>query len=273
MRYTVQLHERILSIADTESGSPLAPKNAFRGTIKGISSKSRYRLIKKLAKINRPDEPIFITLTYRSFTDCFVDWKTHLDNWRRRISASFPEYAGVWRLEFQKRGAPHYHVLLWLGKEVPLADFQRRCTEIWCRCIGQTDAANFEYGCTVEPVTDFRQSAFYLSVYQAKDAQDRTDIHTGREWGLWHRKRLRLAPVRSASITGPQLRLFRRLVRRQYESFMRSSGKGLRDRTGATRGYLRGLRRDQPFSCFMPFAAAYKLVEFVRIACPDTNPF
>lgn len=256
MRYAVALHERLLTVVDRETGHARAPKAANRGTIKGISSKSRYRLIKFLSQISRPDEPVFITLTYRNFSDSFKDWKRHLHNFRRVVADEFPDYCGIWRLEFQKRGAPHFHILAWLVREVPLDWLQTRLSEIWCRVIGQQSEANKEYGVTVEPCTDFRRSAFYISVYQAKDSQDRDDIQTGREWGHWKKDRLGLEPIRVADLDRSGVLLLRRVLRRHYVSFMRVSGR-------KPKAYLRALRRDQPFSNFLPFAQSRRLLEWV----------
>jgi hypothetical protein len=276
MRYAVALHERIMTVTDTHSGHSRAPKAAKRGTIKGISSKSRYRLIKTLAQISRPDEPVFITLTYRDFSTSFEDWKSHLHNFRRRIAADFPDYCGLWRLEFQERGAPHYHILAWLAQSVSVAQLRDRLADVWTRVIGQETAANHEHGVEVAPVTDFRQTAFYISLYQAKDKQDRKDIDTGREWGFWKKERLGLKPIEIAHLDGRQFLLLRRTLRRSYVSYMRRNRGGTVSRSGAVVGrgrkaagsYLRALRRNQPFSNFLPFYESRSLVEWVRSAAP-----
>lgn len=257
MRYLVQLHERMFRVSDTESGTARAPVNAKRGQVSGISRKSRYRLIKLLSQINRPDAPTFITLTYREFVEDFEVWKTHLDNFRRSLAYHFPDYCGVWRLEFQKRGAPHFHILAWLCREMPIAEAESLLSCLWLNAIGQYSKANQEYGCTVEPCTDFRRSAFYLSVYQAKDQQDRDDIVTGREWGVWKKERLNLAPVEEVALCANGLRLLRRIIRRSYIAHQRTQGR----KVG---GYAMGLRRDQPFSSFLPFHASRALVLWVR---------
>lgn len=268
MRFAVALHERVLTVADTHTGHSRAPKAAKRGTVKGISSKSRMRLIRLLAQISRPDEPVFITLTYRGFAVDFRTWKTHLHNFRRVLADDFPDYCGLWRLEFQERGAPHFHILAWLVREVVLAEVEARLAQVWCRVIGQETAANLEHGCTVEPVTDFRACAFYLSLYQAKDSQDRKDINTGREWGVWKRERLGLQPISKTLFDGREFNLFRRIIRRHYVSFLRRSGKGTTytdaDGKPVVRGYLRALRRPQGFTTFLPYQHAAKLVRWIE---------
>lgn len=68
-----------------------------------------------------------VTLTYRK-TD---EWKAkHISAYihlvRKYLSKRGHDLLGVWKLEMQKRGAVHYHVLLWLPKGVtlPFADKQ-----------------------------------------------------------------------------------------------------------------------------------------------------
>lgn len=278
MPFLVSLHERLLTIQDTHPGRAIADKNRPpRGTIKGISSSSRYRLIKLLAKISRPDEAVFITLTYRNFTDDFTVWKRHLHSFGKRLRYHYPQMAALWRLEFQKRGAPHFHILAWLARDANVDELRNRFAAIWCKIIGQETAANLEYGVEVAAVTDFRASAFYLSVYQAKDSQERDDIATGREWGVWNRDGLRLEPVEQTEITRQQFLLFRRVLRRHYSAFMRRTGKTERVKIGGksvARPYLRALRRDQPFSNFLPFALSRQVLSWCVATRPDhPNPF
>jgi len=266
-RYQVSLHERIFSITDTEAPIALGSKNPpQRGTVRGISSKSRRRLIRTLSKINRPDQPVFVTLTYKNFTDDFTAWKTHLDNFRRAFSRRFPAVAGVWRLEFQARGAPHYHLLLWLNEIGDVGPLREWMAGHWCRIIGQSSAANLEFGCMVDAVTDFRACAFYISLYQSKDNQDRTDIQTGREWGLWGKSRLGLEPIETFNLDTATFTRFRRVVRKLYESFCRRSGR----KPGR---YLQGLRTAQPFSSFLPFVQARALVRGITNNFHSENSF
>jgi hypothetical protein len=263
----------MLVVEDTHPGRSIASKNPpKRGTISGISSKSRYRLIKILAKVSRPDSCLFITLTYRNFTDEFTTWKSHLNRFGVSLNYHFPDHSAVWRMEFQDRGAPHFHILLWPARDTNVVSLRDELAKRWCKIIGQETSANLEYGVTVGEVTDFRASAFYLSVYQAKDAQDRDDIATGREWGLWHRERLGLEPIKETAISDRQFLLFRRVLRRHYSAFMRRSGAGVRHKQGGksvVRSYLRALRRHQVFSNFLPFAVSHQLLSWCAVSCSD----
>ena len=59
------------------------------------------------------NSPLFITLTYADFTDDWKvwkwDWTIFLKALKRRVAGS----AGLWRSEYQNRGGPHFHLLVW----------------------------------------------------------------------------------------------------------------------------------------------------------------
>jgi len=64
---------------------------------------------------------LMITLTYREITG----WQAnHINDFRRRVAEHLRRRGlrlrWVWVMELQKRGAPHYHVLVWLPRSVKL---------------------------------------------------------------------------------------------------------------------------------------------------------
>ncbi len=85
-----------------------------RGIVKGFSIGARRRLLRLFAGIRRDAVlPVFVTLTYpKSFPEPRQS-KKHLKCFIQRMKRAFPEGGGVWKLEPQKRGAPHYHLLVW----------------------------------------------------------------------------------------------------------------------------------------------------------------
>jgi hypothetical protein len=83
-----------------------------RGEIKEFSNQSRYRLLFTV-KNCQTDFRSMLTLTYpAAFPVDGKRVKRDLEAMRGRLLRQFPEITGVWFLEFQKRGAPHYHLLL-----------------------------------------------------------------------------------------------------------------------------------------------------------------
>jgi len=85
-----------------------------RGVVKGFSRGSRRRLMSKIAGVQRGAAlPVFVTLTYpKSFPEPKQS-KYHLKLFIQSMKRAFPMAGIIWKLEPQKRGAPHYHLLVW----------------------------------------------------------------------------------------------------------------------------------------------------------------
>jgi hypothetical protein len=87
-----------------------------RSEISEFSEKSRQRLRLSLAKVDQSKcgRPIFGTLTYPA--DFPLDqetFKRHLKIFSQRFLRSFPAAGFHWKLEFQARGAAHFHPIFW----------------------------------------------------------------------------------------------------------------------------------------------------------------
>lgn len=91
--------------------------------ITGWSRKSRARMVSSMAELDLApllmggDDPAMITLTYPG------DWevvapegeavKAHLQAFFKRFARAWGRaWVGVWKMEFQRRGAPHFHLLM-----------------------------------------------------------------------------------------------------------------------------------------------------------------
>ncbi len=258
MRYEVELYDRLVTVKDTRGGTARAAKNAPRGYVRGMSNKSRTRLLRLFAQIRRPDPAWFVTLTYHDFVEDFEQWKRDLDTFHRAIVRRYPDHAGLWRLQFQQRGAPHYHLLLWTCcPDETREDFEAWCACAWLRIIGQDRRANREHGVDVEHVTDIRGCGFYLALYNSDREQDRRDIRTGREWGVWHKERLVGPPLEKAFVDERGLCLLRRVVARCGRAFARTQGRKRRSH------FWDGLKRQQPFTRFLPYEESTRLLRWV----------
>lgn len=93
------------------------------GVVRGWSRKSRARMIARLAEIdysdmmNRPEMPGMVTLTYPgNWQELVPDGKvakSHLQAFFKRFRRAWgEEWSGIWKLEFQRRGAPHFHLFM-----------------------------------------------------------------------------------------------------------------------------------------------------------------
>lgn len=112
-----RLEIRLPTRTTSYPGGPGGP----RGGVREFSAASRRRLVATLGKIPPHRRPVFLTLTYpRVWPSDSQQWKRHLHIFRRRLDRISPQSSYIWKLEPQRRGAPHYHLLLYnayLSKE------------------------------------------------------------------------------------------------------------------------------------------------------------
>jgi hypothetical protein len=62
----------------------------------------------------------FVTLTYpKIYANDWHIWKRDMEAFRKRIGRKYPHLIGYcWRMEFQERGAPHFHLIMAMDQEV-----------------------------------------------------------------------------------------------------------------------------------------------------------
>jgi len=167
-----------------------------RGRIRGFSAAARSRLMRLLARLHPDALPLFVTLTYPGeWSGDPRRWKRDLDAFLKRLCRRYPDCSGVWKLEPQKRGAPHFHLLVF-GVPWISADWLSR---VWWEVVGSGDEAHLRAGTRVERVRTrngvFRYAAKYLG--KTMDVQDLPACweNPGRWWGVWGRDRLPWASV------------------------------------------------------------------------------
>lgn len=190
-----------------------------RGTVKGFSSASRRRLMRFLASLDseRMGSPWFCTLTYpKPFCLAGEEWKRDLDRFAKWLRRQKWFGACLWKLEPQKRGAPHFHLLAFLdpqfvellggGLVAPSLPWRRKrraggChAEAWLQdaiawrwhlAVGCGDSRHLEAGTQVQRVESWRGVMFYAGKYVAKPAESVPDEFSGaweaagRWWGKW----------------------------------------------------------------------------------------
>lgn len=159
-----------------------------RGEIKVFSPESRYRLFRLLHQITF-DRVTFCTLTYPADfpTDKKV-YKAHLKEYRRRFERTYGKLRAVWRLEFQERGAPHYHIMYLDAPFIPIEEW----CNLWSNVIGTDDLNHRKIGVDVKLVTNGTEKGLivaYLGKYVAKvdnSSAYEGDRKPGRWWGKWN---------------------------------------------------------------------------------------
>ena len=159
-------------------------RDGMRGEITEFSVKSRRRLMQSMAKVNKGDLPQFITLTYPAeYSDDFRDWKDDLRRFNQRLEYRFPFYAAFWKLEFQKRGAPHFHLLAWGLPRAHMKDF---IAMMWYKTVGSGDEKHLKAGTQISRIKSWRGVMAYASKYLGK-TQECNENPPGRFWGIFNR--------------------------------------------------------------------------------------
>jgi hypothetical protein len=112
----------------------------------GLSSSARLRFLRKMATVDFfqiKGRALFVTLTYpKNKCSSDPDWKTNLQNFRKRLQRKYSEVKGFWRLELSgKDGSlrPHFHLLLILNQRISnkaLADIRAFVASAWYEVCG-----------------------------------------------------------------------------------------------------------------------------------------
>lgn len=164
-----------------------------RGAVTLFSRQSRKRLLDTLAEIDKTEKPLFLTLTYPSkFAADARVWKNDLEKFYKRMKRKFPAASFIWKLEPQKRGAPHFHLFVWGMSYDALFIWARRA---WFETVGSGDEKHLMAGTRVEKVRSWRGVRSYASKYMGKifDMPMMQDLgwnQPGRFWGVKGRQNL-----------------------------------------------------------------------------------
>lgn len=179
-------------------------------SITSWSSKSRSRMVLALAQLDYAPLfdglglPVMLTLTYPG------DWlpvagsakvcKAHVDALKKRFHRTYGRpLVGVWKREFQRRGAPHYHVLMCPPKHGPA--FGPWVSRTWADVVGHPDpdersrhamaGTGLDYAEGMR-ARDPKRLAVYFSKHGSYGAKEYQNVapeawgtSVGRFWGVW----------------------------------------------------------------------------------------
>lgn len=186
------------------------------------SSKSRANMVRTLAQLDYApmfDEPgrlpVMLTLTYpgewRSVASDAAACKAHVDALKKRYLRTYGvPMVGIWKREFQRRGAPHYHILMVPPTGEGAPSFGPWVSRVWADVVGHPDPAERDRHVLAGTGLDYAEGmrardpkrlAVYFSKhgsFGAKDYQNHAPAEwtgdlvpfadqggVGRFWGYW----------------------------------------------------------------------------------------
>lgn len=182
---------------DGATGGP----GGARGVVREFSAGSRRRLLRFLGGVDRGRVDVsrlgFVTLTYPEvFPSAPDEWERHLTAFRHRWERAFGVMPAVWKKEFQKRGAPHWHLLVKLPDSVvgrvALSRLRAWVSRAWFEVVGSGDLRHLKAGTQVQKVRTWRGAMSYAAKYLGKservvDGSTGEVLAVGRYWGVWRR--------------------------------------------------------------------------------------
>lgn len=244
----------LLRIVTPYRGERSPREESKRGQIKGYSSKARARARAFLAKIPDADmlSALMVTLTYPG-NDCpdaipeAKDWERYKDHLRRFGQETKRKWnaSAVWVLEFQKRGAPHYHLLVFGVGEAQMIEFREWVAKEWNRIVGG-DAKHLQAGTQCDLAKSPHGARAYLVKYMTKGEQALEGLSVGRYWGKVNGKAIPQAEELVEEITPAQAIIAARVARKwMAKRRWDSSWSRLKSRAGKGNDLFRGMDREQ----------------------------
>lgn len=176
----VQVYKRdiILRLRYQRYNAPSTSTLNTRGHIKSFSRRSFKRLRHALRNIDI-NWQAFLTLTYpHNYPADYKQSKKHLNAFLQYLRRKSIKY--LWILEYQRRGAPHYHILL--SQRINKDDVSER----WYRIVNSGDYKHKLAGTQIKAIKTLKQVYAYLSDYLSKLTQKTlpSNILSGRWWGM-----------------------------------------------------------------------------------------
>lgn len=191
-----------------------------RGAITGFSAESRNRLLVLVNSIDqvksKPELFRFVTLTYPKAAPTPREAKQHLHNVLRRFTRAWGRHALIWKIEPQRRGAPHFHLLLLMGDPGTVGEELIWWASNWVEVIGVDAAESLKVSQVhlggvgnrpcVEVVNSWGAVSSYVGKYLGKVVNANTNedgwAFPGRWWGTRHAE---LLPITRSSVELPSV--------------------------------------------------------------------
>ena len=215
------------------------------GVIRVFSNRSRGRMMRYVASVDwaglRYDDERFVMATW-TYPD---DWRNvaptpaavieHLNSMAKKFKRDTGRTLRcVWVREFQRRGAPHFHLLVCVPERIKGRTFAEWQSQAWYETVGSGDERHLRAGTRVDYEAGLRASidpkraAAYFAGYTTKDktyqavAPEGWVNDNGSIGAFWGRRGLQTATAEVA-LTTDDVTEIKRIIRRMIRAQKRTS--------------------------------------------------
>lgn len=192
------------------SGGAPPPTEVTRGEVTMFSRKSRQRLA-FVANNTTVEFRTIITLTYpKEYPHDGSLCKKHLREWLTQLQAYTGGADYLWFVEFQRRGAPHFHILTDypMPRQRPLAkSFRLWVSRTWYTTCGELDPKHLVAGTNTQAIRNREHCGAYAVKYATKMEQKAVPPdyrNVGRFWG--HTRAVAPQPMFTVECTEDDIR-------------------------------------------------------------------
>jgi len=201
------------------------PSPRFRGKrnrIERFTRTSRRALWKLLTRFRYSlmKSGSFVTLTYHNnYPEEPSEYKTHLHRFLDDVKRVYPEILYIWKLEFQKRGAPHFHIMFFFPKHSENefdSYFNLIINKIWSKYRGCQCIHCAAHSVLIEPILSYKKTCRYVSKYIAKEDAPPPLDYPGRYYG--RSSNFPLQPLSTIRITTQEYFRVKTVVKRILKS-------------------------------------------------------
>lgn len=196
--------DKVRVVQGKNEGGLGACPDTKRGEISGFSCAARRRmrnflLSKEIKGACRFGVTLTVPWKGDNFAGLMDEWRDCVSRFRHSFSYRFKDSGLVYRVELQKRGAPHIHAILSMvdGDYLPsgveptddlrLAVLQTAISKIWVKSVHDLHHGSvsgfLEHGVLVEPIVDDGAMFRYLADHATKSKQAQLG-YKGKQWGV-----------------------------------------------------------------------------------------
>lgn len=212
-KHVVEIHPSGVIVRYDDGKPKKAPKGGVRGEISGFSDKASRRLKEFCVRYEvKGGKPVSVTLTTHRLFNA-NEWRNALKRMRMRVL--WNGWAGIWRVELQRRKTPHLHVSLWLSEELIEGRWLSAVRDAWLESTGESGDIEARRVAVRGRVIEGPGWAVYMALHDGKHKAEQLGW-LGKQWGVWNREKFTLREPSgfSGEVNAEEYRLLMRMWNR-----------------------------------------------------------